>query len=318
MSNRLARKLCLIIGLVALLWPKSDSAAADRPSSRVLFLGIDGCRTDVLESAKTPNLHALIDSGAFSTETNILGPRGDAADTVSGPGWSNLLTGVWPDKHGVLNNDFKVMHYQQYPHFFHHIKATYPGAKTYSFATWKEIPQRIVSSADVSRSFDGENKEIGYARADAECAASAVLALTEEDPDAMFVYLGNLDHNGHGHGFHPSVAAYREALEGIDAQIGSMLAAMRGRPHYAAERWLVLVGTDHGGVGNGHGGGRRKPEINTVWLIISGDGAAPGRIAGPTNQVDLAATALAHLGIPLESQWGLDGKPVGLATGRSQ
>jgi predicted AlkP superfamily pyrophosphatase or phosphodiesterase len=310
----LLQRLTLLIGLAvfASLAPY-HAAAADRPASRLLFIGVDGCRTDALLAAKAPNLHGLIEAGAFSAATNILGPRGDAADTVSGPGWSNLLTGVWPDKHGVLNNDFKVMHYQQYPHFFQHVKEVFPAAKTYSFATWPQIPNRIVSAADVSRSYDGEDKKNGYPRADAECAASAALALTNDDPDAMFVYLGNLDANGHAHGFHPSAPAYREALETIDTQIGSILAAMRARPHFATEKWLVLAGTDHGGEGTKHGGGRQNPTINTVWLIVSGDGALQGPIAGPTNQVDLVATALAHLGVSPRSEWGLDGKPVGLA-----
>ena len=86
--------------------------------ARVLFIGIDGCRTDAVFAAKTPNLHALMETGAYSTATNILGTRDDAADTVSGPGWSNLLTGVWADKHGVLNNNFKITRYGEYPHFF--------------------------------------------------------------------------------------------------------------------------------------------------------------------------------------------------------
>jgi hypothetical protein len=49
-----------------------------------------------------------------------------------------------------------------------------------------------------------------------------------------------------------------------------------------------------------------------VFLIISGPGAAPGKIAGPTYLVDVAATALTHLGIPLDPTWKLDGHPVGL------
>src|SRR5262245_55870584 len=81
--------------------------AADRPASRVWFIGMDGVRTDALLAAKVPNLQKLIANGAFSQQTTILGPREHKADTISGPGWSNLLTGVWPDKHGVLNNEFK-------------------------------------------------------------------------------------------------------------------------------------------------------------------------------------------------------------------
>ena len=150
-------------------------------------------------------------------------------------------------------------------------------------------------------------------QADVDCAESAAAVLTNEDPDAMFVHLGDVDHAGHAKGFHPSVALYVEALEAVDSRIGSILQALRGRPNYVTEKWLVLVGTDHGGLGTNHGGGRQNSEINTVWLIVSGDEARKGPIAGPTNQVDLVATALAHLGVSPESSWRLDGKVIGLA-----
>ncbi len=75
---------------------------------------------------------------------------------------------------------------------------------------------------------------------------------------------------------------------------------------------MIVIGTDHGGRGTGHGGNRETPEVNTVWCIVSGDGAAVGEIEGKTNQVDLVATALTHLGIPLKPEWKLDGRAIGL------
>ncbi len=280
----------------------------------MLFIGIDGCRVDALKAAKVPHLQSLIEAGVFSDATNIIGTRADSADTVSGPGWSNILTGVWADKHGVLNNDFKVMHYGQYPHFFVHVREVFPIAKLYSFCVWPPIHEKIVSAADESRCFHREKGEKSCAAADARCAAQAVDTLAHGDPDAMFVYFENVDDRGHNRGFHPSSAAYIEAIEGVDARVGELI-ALHARPHYQEENWLVLVGTDHGGVGTGHGGGRKIAHINNVFLIVSGADAAQGKIEGPTNQVDLVATALVHLGAPLKQEWQLDGHPVGLKSG---
>jgi Type I phosphodiesterase / nucleotide pyrophosphatase len=287
--------------------------AAERPSARVLFIGIDGCRRDALAIANVPNLRALIDAGAFSEATNIVGVRSDKADTVSGPGWSNLLTGVWADKHGVVDNKFTAPHYDTYPHFFHYVKAGFPGAVTCSYCTWEPIEKRILSAADDSQFFSPGPKDSQYPVADEKCAAKAMHMLSEGDPDVMFVYLGSVDQAGHDKGFHPSVPQYRQALETVDQRVGTILTAMRSRPRFEAERWLVIVATDHGGRGTGHGGGRSVPEINTVFLIVSGAGAAKGPIAGATNQVDVVATALAHLGIAMKPEWKLDGQPVGLS-----
>ena len=49
--------------------------------------------------------------GCYDADCQILGDRYQGNDTISGPGWSSILTGVWADKHGVLDNDFKVKHY---------------------------------------------------------------------------------------------------------------------------------------------------------------------------------------------------------------
>src|SRR4051812_12934347 len=85
----------------------SCAAAQDGPNKRFLLIGIDGCRTDALLAAQAPNLHRLRDEGAFSAKNDILGERRTAAETVSGPGWTSILTGVWADKHGVVDNGFR-------------------------------------------------------------------------------------------------------------------------------------------------------------------------------------------------------------------
>lgn len=161
-------------------------------------------------------------------------------------------------------------------------------------------------------SFRRVPKTVHYSAADEKCAAKAVQVLTDGDPDVMFVYLGNVDETGHAKGFHPSVPEYMQAVEGVDTQIGTILAALHKRPCYQDEHWLVLVSTDHGGRGTNHGGGRDQSEINTVFLIVSGDAVTRGPIEGRTNQVDVVATALTYLGVPLKPEWKLDGRTVGL------
>jgi arylsulfatase A-like enzyme len=47
-------------------------------------------------------------------------------------------------------------------------------------------------------------------------------------------------------------------------------------------------------------------------MVVSGDGAKPGVIAGEHGQVDLVPTALEHLGVELDPGWKLDGEAVGL------
>ncbi len=296
------------------LWFAGTALAADGPAKKVLVIGIDGCRPDALAAANTPHLDKLIAQGTYCVDTQILAPRETPGDTVSGPGWSNILTGVWPDKHGVTNNSFMGSKYEEFPHFFARIKQVRPTAVTGSFTDWPPIKEKILSGADVGLGFpeEGAKKLEDYQIGDEQGADACAKFLREQDPTAVMIYLGQVDETGHRHGFHPKLPQYIQAIETVDGLVGKVLTAIASRPKFADEDWLVIVCTDHGGVGLGHGGGRKTPEIRDVFLIISGPSAKQQRLEEPTYQVDVVATALTHLGIPLDPAWKLDGRAVGL------
>ncbi len=93
--------------------------------------------------------------------------------------------------------------------------------------------------------------------------------------------------------------------------MGQLLAAVRARPTYAQEDWLILVSTDHGRrEDGGHGGD--TPEERTIFYLAFGPSVEPGVLPDTVHIVDVAVTALAHLGIEADPAWGLDGAVVGL------
>lgn len=285
--------------------------AENVPQNRVLVIGIDGIRRDALLAAKAPHLKSLIEDGAFASNTQILGERETHSDTVSGPGWSSFLTGVWADKHGVNNNSFKGKNYEEYPHFFARIKQQFPDARTASFVDWEPIDLHIVSHADVRKVYPAQGA-VEYTNKDREVARDATALLATGDPHAVVAYLGAVDETGHRYGFHPSVEKYMSAIEVVDERVGELLSALNSRKNFTKENWLILVSTDHGGLGLGHGGGRAQPEIRNTFLIVSGSAAQRGTLEEQTYLVDLAVTALVHLGVTIDPDWKLDGRAVGL------
>ncbi|MBX7074938.1 MAG: alkaline phosphatase family protein [Pirellulales bacterium] len=300
------RVLCGWLLLAAVCFSAAQGADAKR---KVLFIGIDGCRFDTIEAANTPNLDKLMADGCYDSDCLILGERYQKNDTISGPGWSSILTSVWADKHGVHDNSFKGRNYEKFPHLFARLKEARPEARTASVVTWIPIQQFIVSGADVARQFiplDG-----GYAKADEAAVKAAVKLLAEDDPTILFYYIGQVDEAGHKHGFHPTVKEYVAAVEQADKLVGEVVDAMRARKTYADEEWLVLVTSDHGGKGTSHSAGHQVPEILNSFVIVSGEAAQRGKIDG-AYLVDVPATALAYLGVEPKEEWGLDGKPVGL------
>lgn len=127
------------------------TAVAEQPAGRVLIIGSDGTRPDAIAKANTPNLDKLIREGAFTDTADILGKRYDKNNTISGPGWSSILTGVWADKHGVHDNSFQGRNYELFPHFFKRLKSAYPDAQTVSLVSWPPVHEFILTDADIEK-----------------------------------------------------------------------------------------------------------------------------------------------------------------------
>ncbi|PWI14719.1 phosphodiesterase [Streptomyces sp. Act143] len=274
---------------------------------RVLVVGIDGVRLDVLRRLPTPHLDALAADG-------FLAPVEVDADTptMSGPCWATIVTGVRPAKHGVWSNDFTGHRLDVFPDFATRL-AEQDGHRTFVAAAWRPLlqvrdggplfraPSRsvfIAPAADTPEAWE---------RCDEQITDAAAHVLAADDVAAAFVYLGAPDETAH---FLGCGEAYEASVRRADARLGRLLATLRARPAHADERWTVLVVTDHGHVdAGGHGG--RTPAERTAWLAAAGPGigAAPGAL----RQVDIAAQAFAAVGRHPDRHWTLDGRPFAAA-----
>jgi predicted AlkP superfamily pyrophosphatase or phosphodiesterase len=149
---------------------------------------------------------------------------------------------------------------------------------------------------------DGEAH--GYLTEDARLTEVSARVLAEQNPDAVFVYLGAIDIAGHGSG--AMSPDYTATIEALDAMVGQLVAATERRPSYPDEQWLVLVGNDHGHTDEGGHGGASEAERRT-FIIANGPGVVPGRRVDGS-LVDFAATALSHLGVRPDPAWKLAGR----------
>lgn len=282
--------------LLALFYlPAFEINAQDGSVNKVLIIGIDGCRPDALLAANTPNMDALWKNGAytFKAQTDEI--------SSSGPAWSAMLTGVWHQKHNVLNNDYEDPDLEHYPHFFHRIRQEKPELKTYSVATWGPI-HKILQEGDATYT--------SSKLSDALVAEEVASILENRDVDVMFVQLDEVDGAGHRHDYTAESKKYLKAIERSDAQVGTMISALEQRSAIKEENWLIILSTDHGGSDFGHG--KNIPEHTTVFYIASGKSAVKGEIQQEVGVVDVAVTALFHLGIPAKEEWNLDGRVAGL------
>ncbi|MFI8889751.1 alkaline phosphatase family protein [Streptomyces paradoxus] len=276
---------------------------------------MDGLRYDRLtpSPANAPVLHTLMTTGAVGTSLLPYGRAGDdpstgVAYTDSGPGWSSILTGVWPDRHGVTGNDFKGAAYARYPDFLTRAARARPGLRTAAVVSWPALVRRGTLGRAIGRRVRHNGESRGYATADRRVTRTALRWLTKSDPDVLFVYLGATDEAGHATG--PLSPAYDRALLDQDAHLGRLLEAIDARravPGRPEEHWTVLVTTDHGHLdAGGHGGDSRAER--EVFVILTEPGGPAGTRLDTPRLIDIAPTVLNRLGIPLDPAWGLQGR----------
>ncbi|WP_225822832.1 alkaline phosphatase family protein [Streptomyces naphthomycinicus] len=278
--------------------PLGTLAHAASRTPKVLVIGLDGALLSRIKDADAPNLDALMAAGLTAPSSIYANPL---APTLSGPGWSTIITGVWPDKHNVKDNAFTGSRFTQYPDFLTRVETAKPALSTYAVASWAPITDTVFSPKVDTR------VSTPSAEYDTGTTSRAVAALRDGNPDAVFVHLDNIDHAGHTYG--AASAQYLDAIHGADAQVGRLVAAVRARPARAAEDWLIMVTADHGHTDAGGHGGSTLQERQT-FLIATGPTLAAGSVRYDVKMPDVAASALAHLGIALDPAWELDGRPV--------
>lgn len=284
----------LIYGLIFLCL--SNNQITQAQTRKVLIIGIDGTRADALMAANTPNIDALVRHSAYSYAAETQYP------TYSGPGWTSMITGVWSNKHKVTNNSFTSTNFGQYPTFIKRLEDSNPNLHTVSMAHWNPINDNIVrSDADYSQKYSS----------DADVTNAVVSYLSGQNPDAMFVHLDEVDGAGHSTGFSPTNQTYLNKIEQEDSYVGQMVNAIKARPTYASEDWMIILSTDHGGRGTGHGGS--SYEERRIFVIASRTNGIKQALSG-LHIIDVPVTAMHHMQLAIDPAWNLDGKAINVNT----
>ncbi|MEC5146039.1 alkaline phosphatase family protein [Chitinophaga sp. 212800010-3] len=199
---------------------------------KVLFIVVDGARGEAVRDAQAPQLTAMADSAIYCWNS--------ISDTISqdASGWADLLTGVHKEKHGVISSDFAGNHLAQYPAFFKYIKERNPAYRIAAFSASDALGKQLITGADVNKTFAGSDDAVQQA------------LLTELKTDSAGIVFGQFDQvaaAGSAHGYDVNTPEYKAAILQVDTYIGNLLTALRQRPNYSKEGWLVVVTSNRGG-----------------------------------------------------------------------
>lgn len=262
-----------------------DSSLVGR---KVLIIGVDGFRADVMQASISPFLFQLSqEPGVYFTDQNAIEDL-----TFSGPNWGSLVTGVHWCKHDICDNDYSDHNLDVTPHFFKYVEQARPELNTVSLVNWTPINEySAIPHADLAPLEAANDLEIF------EQAMDALENATPIDPDVLFLHFDELDGAGHGYGYSAHVPQYTSTLNTIDSYIAQLYSVVESK-RADGEEWMVFVVTDHGGDGKGHGGGQNNEHIaRSIFYVDCPELSFTSRIS---EQVDLVPTALEYLGIGSE------------------
>ena len=297
------RRLLITAGALALCACVAGVQAADVSARKpkALLIMLDGARADAVAAARMPAVQSLRNGSwapGYSGAWSLFGQNVPDARPSSAANHTAIFTAVNAAKSRVFNNgQTKDGDYAHWPTWLARVTAAVPGAKGLFIFSWGEGKQ-YPSSPNVQFIHDS----------DANNAKNLPNILAAPDaPDAIQYFIDLPDHGGHSEGFYPFSKGYLHALYTSDTYIAGALAAIKGRPTFKDEDWLVMVTADHGGYARSHGmwGG----QASTIPVILSGRNIPSGRLQGAPRHYDLTATALAHFGLdPVALK--LDGRPL--------
>lgn len=278
-----ARRLALVLVLLG-GWLAPDSQARAVPGVRhVIVVSIDGLRPDVLRAAAAPNLAALMGVGSWTLSARTVNP------SVTLPAHLSMFSGVTPQVHGVTHNDWS------------------PGDGALGVPTMFSIARQhgLVCAAFVSKPKLRALVPQGVADAfevvprDARAVAARAAAYIEQcRPGLCFVHFSDVDSSGHSAGW--GSAAQVTACGQCDAAIGLLLGAAH-RAQMASES-VMIVTSDHGGHGRGHGSASAA-DVTIPWICAGRGVAMRYAIPTPVSVCDTAAVALFGLGIAPPADW---------------
>ena len=282
------------------------SQIGDPLPTHVLLIGTDGTNLDkVLQYAyiqPDSGFRAVMEQGVTGA-TSIVGHT-----TISGPSWTTILTGVWDNKSGVINNIFNPAPYDSWPTVFNLIEYYRPDVDTAVYADWKYINDMAGAggyAADVNEfvAFDTTWEETDNQVVDATIAR--IVATTATDSAFIFSYQVAVDEAGHAAG--GGSPEYDDAVVNTSENIKRIMDAVDAwETANPGEEWTVLVTTDHGhqqSVGFGHGFQSPNETSSFVIFDLAGDDANDGKQNLGYSNADITPTIVDLFGAPTRSDF---------------
>ena len=257
----------------------NDSLAVSAGKKKVLYIILDGVRGSVLSTMKPTNIVKINKNSTYSF--NALNDSTTITPTNAG-GWADMITGVPVTSHKIVSNDFSGNKLAEFPSIFTRLKQVSPNLKTVSLAANANFDSKLASDASEHTLFSS----------DAAVQAALKGKIGNNDTDFIVAQFNSADVAGSNGGYNVTNAAYTTAITTLDGYLGEAIAAIKVRPSYADENWLVVIASNKGGVDatapTGDATLFGDPSKNTYVALYNP--AFDAKVYGKPNTTELAYT----------------------------
>lgn len=275
----------LNIGLALLVLRPSLSAPQPR---HVLHISVDGLGSAqfaaLLNAKKLPNFERLLREGA-----STLNARTDVDFTVTLPNHTAMLTGRpvrGPAGHGYEENgspaEDKTLHNNADRYIASAFDVAHDnGLRTALYASKSKFVVYDASfdaasgAQDTTGIDDGRDKiDVYHNMLDTDALVKLLIRnMTKQPAHYTFLHLNDPDRAGHANGW--GSPPYVKAVLAVDAKLGRILAMIDNSKTLKDNTWIVLS-SDHGGIGIGHGDARNEVNYTIPLIVWAPNGVARG------------------------------------------
>ncbi|SMC87285.1 LamG-like jellyroll fold domain-containing protein [Pedobacter nyackensis] len=237
----------------------TDSANVAFSKPKVLYIIVDGARGTSVRNAQASNINSLLPASIYTWNG-----LSDIDASTNAANYASMLTGVKALKHGVKSDDFSGNHLADFPVLFKRIKETDPTLRTVVFTSSPLLKSNLCDGTTLSTQLSD----------DIAVKSAVVNDLEKEASSVVVAQFSGIDEAGKSSGYDLSFPAYKAAILKFDGYVGEMLTALKKRPNYKSEKWLVVISSSKGGTftlpaSENDNTIFSKPEFNTFTIFYN-------------------------------------------------
>ena len=277
--------VCLLGGLAALCAScagKAESAAPVPKAKHIVYIGLDGWGSYSVEKADMPTVKGLMAKGCYTLQKRTVLPSSSAVN------WASMFMGAGPELHGYTTWGSRtpelpsrvIVKNNIFPTIFQIYRDAAPEAEIGVLSEWDGIKYLVDT---LSTSYHAVAPD--YTKNPTALCEMSVKYITEKKPALVAICFDNPDHVGHTVGH--DTPEYYDKLKELDGYIARIVQAVDEAG--MTDETIFIITSDHGGIGQGHGGITMQ-EMETPFIIVGKGVKAGGEFQESMMQYDVAAT----------------------------